>query len=43
MEDKASLPSAWPAPFTVNESERPSLLDMGEGHFVRAGKALVAA
>jgi peptide/nickel transport system ATP-binding protein len=43
MSEKASKPSAWPAPFTVNESERPGLIDMGEGHFVRADKALVAA
>jgi peptide/nickel transport system ATP-binding protein len=43
MVEKASMPSAWPAPFTVNESERPGLIDMGEGHFVRADKALVAA
>jgi peptide/nickel transport system ATP-binding protein len=43
ISEKASKPSAWPAPFTVNESERPGLIDMGEGHFVRASKALVAA
>ncbi|HEY2889380.1 MAG TPA: ABC transporter ATP-binding protein [Dongiaceae bacterium] len=43
MEDKASLPGAWPAPFTVNETEKPGLIDMGDGHFVRASKALVAA
>jgi ABC-type oligopeptide transport system ATPase subunit len=43
MEEKASKPSAWPAPFTVNESERPGLIDMGDGHFVRASRALVAA
>src|SRR6185437_4246346 len=27
MEEKASQPSAWPAPFTVNETERPALID----------------
>jgi len=43
MEEKASQPGAWPAPFTVNETEKPGLIDMGEGHFVRASKALVAA
>ncbi len=43
MEEKASKPGAWPAPFTVNESERPGLIDMGDGHFVRASKSLVAA
>ena len=43
MSEKASKPSAWPAPFTVSESERPGLIDMGEGHFVRASKTLAAA
>ncbi len=43
MEEKASKPGAWPAPFTVNESQRPGLIDMGDGHFVRASKALAAA
>jgi peptide/nickel transport system ATP-binding protein len=43
MEDKASQPDAWPAPFTVSESQRPGLIDMGNGHFVRASRALVSA
>ena len=43
MEGKASQPAAWPAPFTVNETERPGLIDVGDGHFVRAAKALLAA
>jgi peptide/nickel transport system ATP-binding protein len=43
MEGKASQPSAWPAPFTVNEVTRPELIDLGENHFVRAAKALAAA
>ena len=43
MEGKASKPSAWPAPFTINDAERPGLINLGEGHFVRAGKALLAA
>jgi hypothetical protein len=33
----------WLYGLTVNESERPGLIDMGKGHFVRASKALVAA
>ena len=43
MEGKSSKPSAWPAPFTINDAERPGLINLGEGHFVRAGKALLAA
>ncbi|GIK97938.1 MAG: ABC transporter ATP-binding protein [Alphaproteobacteria bacterium] len=36
MADRASDPSAWPAPFTVNGTTRPHLIDLGDGHFVRA-------
>jgi peptide/nickel transport system ATP-binding protein len=43
MEGKASKPAAWPAPFTITETQHPGLLDLGAGHFVRADKALVAA
>jgi peptide/nickel transport system ATP-binding protein len=43
LEGKASQPSHWPAPFTVNETLRPGLIDVGEGHFVRAARALVEA
>jgi len=43
MEGKASDPAAWPAPFTLNEAERPELVDVGEGHLVRAAASLVAA
>jgi peptide/nickel transport system ATP-binding protein len=43
MEGKASQPAAWPAPFTINDKERPGLVDVGEGHFVRASRALVEA
>jgi peptide/nickel transport system ATP-binding protein len=43
MEGKASNPRHWPAPFTVSETERPRLIDVGEGHFVRAAQAPVAA
>jgi hypothetical protein len=27
----------------VNETQRPGLVDVGDGHFVRAARALVAA
>ncbi len=36
MEEKASEPAAWPAPFTDDGSTRPVLHDLGGGHFVRA-------
>ena len=36
MEGKASVPAAWPAPFTI-DGERPlRMVDLGDGHFVRA-------
>jgi peptide/nickel transport system ATP-binding protein len=42
MEDKASNPKLWPAPFTINETERPTLIDLGDGHMVRATNAAKA-
>jgi len=36
MEGKASNPRLWPAPFTIDEGRRPSLIDAGGGHLVRA-------
>jgi len=41
MEGKVSTPSAWPAPFTVAESARPGLLELADGHFVRAAPELI--
>jgi ABC-type glutathione transport system ATPase component len=35
VSEKASDPSAWPAPFTVNDHIKPVMMDLGEGHFVR--------
>ena len=45
MEGKASIPSAWPHPFTdgVDGAARPRLIDVGDGHFVRALEAPSAA
>ncbi len=40
MEGRASDPAAWPAPFTVNGTTHPKLIDLGEGHFVRADPSL---
>jgi peptide/nickel transport system ATP-binding protein len=42
MEGKASNPKLWPAPFTINETERPHLIDLGDGHMVRAANAAKA-
>jgi oligopeptide transport system ATP-binding protein len=46
MEGKASDPAAWPPPFRFDREHRPSLIDVGGGHFVQASKPpsiLVAA
>jgi peptide/nickel transport system ATP-binding protein len=42
MEGKASNPKLWPPPFTINETERPHLVDLGDGHMVRAANAAKA-
>jgi len=36
MEGRASLPTAWPEPFTLDSMTRATLIDLGGGHFVRA-------
>jgi peptide/nickel transport system ATP-binding protein len=46
MEGKASDPAAWPPPFRFDREHRPSLIDVGGGHFVQASEPpsiLVAA
>jgi len=42
MEGRVSEPSAWPSPFTVSERERPQLVEVGEGHFVRAREPVLS-
>ncbi len=37
MEDRASIPALWPAPFTIDLENRPGLVEMARGHWVRAG------
>src|SRR5919109_2446815 len=37
MEGKASIPSAWPAPFTIDPERRPGMVEVYDGHWVRAG------
>jgi len=36
MEGRASVPSAWPQPFAVDGAGGDRLVDLGDGHFVRA-------
>jgi len=36
MEGKASIPALWPAPFTIDGHSSPRMLEIAEGHFVRA-------
>jgi len=36
MDGRASQPDAWAAPFTLDGSTHPRLVDLGDGHFVRA-------
>ncbi len=42
MDGKASVPAEWPTPFTINDTSSLSLVDLGEGHFVRADPELGA-
>jgi peptide/nickel transport system ATP-binding protein len=37
MEGKASVPAAWPSPFTIDENARPGLVEIAKDHWVRAG------
>jgi len=37
MEGRASVPSQWPAPFTIDSENRPGLIETESGHWVRAG------
>jgi peptide/nickel transport system ATP-binding protein len=36
MEGKTSKPAAWPAPFTIGNGDETALIDLGDGHYVRA-------
>ncbi len=36
MEDRASDPAQWPAPFTIDSQFHPRFVEIEEGHFVRA-------
>ncbi|MEO1248341.1 MAG: ABC transporter ATP-binding protein [Pseudomonadota bacterium] len=41
MDDRASDPTAWPAPFGLTQGDPLSLIDLGEDHYVRADKSII--
>ena len=43
MGGKASIPAAWPAPFTIDADNQPSLVDIGDDHWVRAAISIRSA
>ncbi|HEX7055084.1 MAG TPA: ABC transporter ATP-binding protein [Burkholderiales bacterium] len=43
MQGKSSDPAAWPAAFRITAGERPEMIDLGNGHFVRARRAADAS
>ena len=42
MAERNSVPSAWPAPFTIDAQNHPSLIEVTPGHFLRAAEAASA-
>jgi peptide/nickel transport system ATP-binding protein len=40
--ERNSDPAAWPAPFTIDAQNHPSLIEVGPGHFLRAAEAASA-
>jgi len=42
MEGRASVPAAWPPPFTIDGRTQAAFLDLGGGHFVRAAATATA-
>jgi len=36
VESRTSDPTAWPAPFTIDSAHLPGMVDLGDGHLVRA-------
>jgi peptide/nickel transport system ATP-binding protein len=40
---KTSIPAAWPAPFTIDNEHHPTLVDIGDDHWVRAGISIRSA
>ncbi len=42
MDERASLPAEWPAPFTIDADRRPGFVDLGGEHFVRADPRILS-
>jgi peptide/nickel transport system ATP-binding protein len=42
MDGRASVPSAWPEPFTVDAGHDPGFVNLGDGHFVRADPKILS-
>jgi peptide/nickel transport system ATP-binding protein len=43
MEGRASIPSAWPQPFTLDTGVPAAFIDLGDGHYVRAAATATRA
>ena len=43
MEGRVSVPSAWPAPFTIDERHAPGMVRVDDAHLVRASSELLGA
>ncbi|MBM3583715.1 MAG: ABC transporter ATP-binding protein [Alphaproteobacteria bacterium] len=43
MAGRASDPGAWPEPFAVRDGDAPGMIDLGDGHLVRARPNLAGA
>jgi len=43
MEGRVSVPAAWPAPFTVDTSHAPGMVQVDRDHLVRAAPELIGA
>jgi len=42
MDERASRPSEWPAPFTIGDGDRLAFVDLGGEHFVRADPRILS-
>ena len=43
LDGKASVPADWPEPFRLGTGEGSRMIDVGNGHFIRAGDSINAA
>jgi peptide/nickel transport system ATP-binding protein len=42
MDERASRPQDWPAPFTISDGQKPAFVDIGGEHFVRADPRILS-